>query len=202
MPIVHNIHKLIDFFSSFTVLPVDPDDVRDQILTYGIKDNIAFVGVHLDARVIYGAFHQYIDRTSVYGDPVINVDIYWDRSLTRDWKRLVCCKELLHLLDHSVSKAATKLECENLLRHLADPELLNAPFSEDKLQAWNDELMLFYAMAVLVPWDARESLYADYCEDNSRLGEIAKRIDLPESVVKIILSERWPPLYQTISGSK
>ena len=62
MPAVRNIHKLIEFFSSFTVLPVNPDDVRDQILSYGVKDEIEFVGVNLDRRIMLGAFHQYVVR--------------------------------------------------------------------------------------------------------------------------------------------
>jgi hypothetical protein len=74
MPAVRNIHKLIEFFSSFTVLPVNPDDVRDQILSYGVKDEIEFVGVNLDRRIMLGAFHQYVVRSAVYADPMIHVD--------------------------------------------------------------------------------------------------------------------------------
>jgi hypothetical protein len=201
MAVIRNIYKLIDHFSSFTVLPVDPDDVRDQIISYGIKDEIEFVGVTLDTRIIYGAFHQHIRRDGVYAEPVICADIYYDTSLTRDWRRLVCCKELLHILDHSVSKTASKMECENLVTHLAD-FTLESPFSREKLQAWTDELMMFHAAAVLFPWDARESLYRDYCQDNTRLDEIIKAVDLPESVVRLVLSEGWPNLYNTLSGGK
>src|ERR1700722_811156 len=149
MAIVRNIHKLIDFFSSYTELPIDPDDVRDKILSYGIKDEIEFVGVDIDTRIIYGAFRQYIYRNAVYGEPIVHVDIYYDRSLTRDWKRVVCCKELLHMLDLSISRAATREDCENLVDHLAGLTM-ESPFSEEKLRAWNDELMLFYALAVLL----------------------------------------------------
>ena len=33
MAAVHNIHRLIEFFSGYTTLPIDPDAVRDQILS-------------------------------------------------------------------------------------------------------------------------------------------------------------------------
>lgn len=202
MAAVRNIQRLIDSFSSHTTLPVDPDDVRDEILSYGIKDEIEFVGVDIDKRVMYGAFHQYIRRDSTYGEQIVHVDIYWDRQLARDWKRLVCCKELLHMLDPSVSKTATRQDCENLVSHLSDPSLMDAPFSEEKMQAWSDELMMFYAMAVLLPWDARESLYLDYRTDNSRLAVIAKSVDLPDIAVRLVLSDHWPRLYEVLGGSK
>jgi hypothetical protein len=44
------IHNLIEFFSTFTVIPIDPDDVKAQIIEYGVKDEIYFVGVTLDER--------------------------------------------------------------------------------------------------------------------------------------------------------
>lgn len=197
-----NIHKLIGFFSEFTVLPIDPDEVRDTIVSYGIKDEIEFVGVDVDDRVLYGAYRQYVKSDGLYADPVVHVDVYYNRSLGRDWKRLVCCKELLHMLDHTVSKTATKNDCENLVTHLAGLNLDgDPPFSNEKLQAWNDELMLYYAVAVLFPWEAREILYQDYCEDNARITEIVKVCDLPVSVVRLVLSDRWPRLYHLLAGS-
>ena len=199
MPTVRNIHKLIEFFSSFTVLPVNPDDVRDQILSYGIKDEIEFVGVNFNKRVMLGAFHQYISRAALYGDPEFHVDIYFDRSLPRDWKRVVCCKELLHILDHSTSKAATRGDCENLIAGMSTMKM-DAPFSPEKAQVWSDQLMLFYAMAVLFPWDAREVLYQDYRDDPSKLSAIAKAADLPDVVVQFVFSEHWPRLYASVAG--
>ncbi len=104
------------------------------------------------------------------------------------------------MLDHSASKTVSQDDCENLVTHIVklDPE---EPFSPEKLQAWTDELMMLNAIAVLFPWDAREILYADYNEDETRLDAIIKAVDLPESVVRVVLSDRWPKLYQTIAGS-
>jgi hypothetical protein len=178
MPAVRNIHRLIDHFSGFTTVPIDPDDVAAQIISFGVKDEIEYVGVDIDTRVIYGAYKQYTFRNTVYGDPIVHVDIYYDRSLTRDWRRVVCCKELLHILDHSISKSSTQQDCEKLVEHLAAFDY-SSPFSDEKLQAWNDELMTFYAMAVLLPWDAREILREDFLEDESRFPVIVEKCDLP-----------------------
>lgn len=77
---------------------------------------------------------------------------------------------------------------------------LDTPFSIEKAQAWSDQLMLFYAMAVLFPWDAREVVYDDYRQDPTKLGAIAKAADLPEVVVVSVLSDYWPKLYASVSG--
>jgi hypothetical protein len=192
------IHRLIEHFSTYTVVPIDPDEVRDKIISFGVKDEIEFVGVNLDTRIIYGAYHQYIRRSGVYTDPLVCADIYYDLSLTRDWRRLVCCKELLHLLNHSSSKTASLPECEALLGHLSEPNLL--PFSEEKLQAYNDTTMMLYAIAILFPWDAREVLKEDWNADPTRIDEIVRRIDLPPSVVRLVLSDRWPRHYDQLAG--
>src|SRR5258708_4870279 len=113
------IHNLIEFFSTFTVSPIDPDDIKDQIISYGIKDEINFVGVNLDTRVLRGALMHYSMKTGVYSDPILCADVFYDLTLERKWRRVICCKELLHLLDHSVSRTATREACEKLIDDLA-----------------------------------------------------------------------------------
>ena len=167
----NNIYSLIDFFSNFTVLPIDPDDVKEQIIEYGVKDEIEFVGVDLDEIVIIGAFHQYVKSDGVYADPIVCADIYYDRAQERKWRRVICCKELLHLLDRSHSRTATQQDCERLLDDLAIIEIPQSKFSPEALQAWEDHLTLYYAVAILFPIGAREILYPAYASGRLSLEQ-------------------------------
>jgi hypothetical protein len=197
-----NIHSLIDFFANFTVLPIDPDDVRDQILEYGVKDEIEFVGVTLDERIIIGAFHQYIRSPGVYADPIVCADIYYDRSQERKWRRVICCKELLHLLERSHRKTATQEECERLLDDLVQINGPKSKFSPEAMQAWEDHLTLYYAVAILFPIGARDILHPYFVSGSLSIEKISQDADLPESVVALVMSDRWPDLHSILLGSK
>jgi hypothetical protein len=192
------IYTLIGFFSSFTVVPIDPDDVKDQIIGYGVKDEISFIGVDLDARIIVGALHHYTRSPGVYADPIVCADIYYDRAQERRWRRVICVKELMHLLDRSSSMTATQTDCEKLLDDLTGIFEPSASFSLDALHAWHDHLMLYYAVTVLFPFDAREIYYPAYTNGLLSIEKIANDVDLPETLVRLVMSEGWTRIYETI----
>jgi hypothetical protein len=197
---VATIHKVVEFFSGFTVLPIDPDDVADQIKSYGVKDEIEFVGVTLDVRIIRGALHHYVHHPAVYAEPVICAAIYIDRSQPREWRRLVAIKELLHLLDESTSQTATAGDCEKLLDDLVNIKDAASEFDVSALQAWQDLLMLYYAMAVAFPENARDILFEDYKAGHISLQDIQSRVDLPMQAVELVMSEGWPAICRRVTG--
>jgi hypothetical protein len=196
------IHDLIDFFSSFTVLPIDPDDVADQIKSYGIKDEIEFVWVSLDVLIIRGALHHHISRPGLYADPVVCADIYIDKDQPSDWRRLVAIKELLHLFDHSKNQTATAFDCEKLIDGLASIRSAKSFLDVKALQAWADYLMLYYAISVAFPEAVRELFYDDYKAGHISVADVRHRIDLPEEVIRLVMSDTWPPILKEIVGRK
>jgi hypothetical protein len=194
------IHNLIELFSNFTVLPIDPDDVKAQIIEYGVKDQIYFVGVTLDERILRGALIHYTIPTGVYADPKICADVNYDIGQERKWRRVICCKELLHILDHSMGRTATREACERLIDDLVI--LFNngasEPFSIEKLEAWADTLMFYYAIAVLFPMEVRNELYPEFMAGRISLEEIARNADLPEELIEIAMNDAWIRMYDTI----
>lgn len=196
------VRKIVEFFSTFTVVPIDPNDVADQLKSFGIKDQIEFVEVELDVRVIRGALHHYVNHPAPYAEPVMCADIYIDKHQAREWRRLVAIKELLHLLDHSVSKTATAADCEKLVGHLASIKNLTSSFDINAIQAWTDTLMLYHAVAVAFPEGVRDILYEDYKTGRISLEDIKIHLDIPIQVIEMVMSDGWPPLCKQITGRK
>jgi len=195
------IHDIIKHFSSYTAAPVDPDDVAKQIKLAGIRDQIFFVEVDIEVRVLRGALHTYVLTKGVYSDPDICSDIFYAANQSRAWKRLVCCKELLHILDQSVSQTSTIDDFDKLIRGLCVPPNLGS--INDGVQIWTDRLMFYYASAIVFPMRARELLLAAKIPAGQTLQEVAARVlDIPEPVAMLVLSDNWPSLYKAIIGSK
>ena len=50
-----SVERLMDFFSSFRVVPVEIEDIRDQIVQeYKVADNILFTAVDCDPGILKG----------------------------------------------------------------------------------------------------------------------------------------------------
>ena len=198
------IHDLIEHFSSYVKVPINPDDVALQIKKAGIADEIRFIQVDLQSIILRGALNSYVLTDGVYGEPRVYSDIYFARELDRPWRRLVCCKELLHTLDVGVSQTVGPEAVERLIDGLCSKvEIKGAgPLTPEMLQVWNDQLMIWYATAILFPQSVRELVMPVFSNGLMTVEQIATRLDLPINMVMIVLSDQWPGLYKALTGKK
>lgn len=106
-----SVRDLIERYAGGTHLHVRVNVVREYMMSgeLAIKDRIRFIGVEIDVNVLRGFIHQYIEKP-LNGSalrPGACADIYYDRRQPIEWQRLVCCKELLHLMDPDSYKTNT-----------------------------------------------------------------------------------------------
>lgn len=195
-----DVKTLLKHFSSFTTLPIDPDDVIKELKSHGIKDEIEFVGVSLDVLIVRGSLYHYVRPSGVYSPPVLCAEIYYNLNQERRWRRLVCCKELIHILDRTPSRTTDQQGLEKLLRDMADPSKMTF-VSADNVASWTDYFTEFHAIAVLFPIEAREVLLPAYRAGKMTLADISDRADLPEEVVGVVMSDQWPVIYSALNGS-
>ena len=98
------IQQLVRTFESRTELPIEISEVRNAVVELGIQDEIIFSGEDMDPAKCRGVFYQYTQKRTPYGDPdLISLIIYSDR-LSIPWQRMVCCKEIVHVLDRQEGK--------------------------------------------------------------------------------------------------
>jgi hypothetical protein len=195
------IHDIIEHFAGFTTVPVDPDMVAEQVKSAGLRDDITFVGVDIDVLALRGALHTHVVRDGVYGEPQICSDIYYALNQTRAWRRLVCCKELLHILDNTVSKTSTAEEFESLVKGLCSGAASRS-FNTDALHVLADQLMIYYAIAIVFPFQVREAILLARATKQIDDATVAKWLDIPEEVCSLVMSSGWVNLYKALLGNR
>ena len=195
---------IIKEFDSRKSVPVDVNEVLQALISRGIKDEIWFWDADIDAKTLRGQLVHWdpaqdweypTDETQITKRRV--ADIYYAKNLTDDWQRLVCCKELLHILDPAGARAATQEAVMRLTEKIVlPPDLQDVT---DGYATATDRVALLQATAVLFPLRARELFKADGTLSNA---EIAKLVDIPSRYVAVVMSDSWPAIHKILIGLK
>lgn len=196
-----SIAELVRAFDVRKDVPVDVNDVKAALIERGVRDVIWFWSVDINAEVLRGQlvhWAQKHDAPKAVGEGEFRgvADIYYAESLTPDWQRLVCCKELLHIIDPENARAAIPEVVARLTEKISlPPDLQNG--LKDGLAALTDRVALLQATAVLFPWRARELIKN---AGNLSIPEIAKLVDLPERYVAAVMDDDWGLIHDIIVG--
>ncbi|MBX3447739.1 MAG: hypothetical protein KF765_13375 [Parvibaculaceae bacterium] len=190
-----NTGDLIKKFSDLENVPVDVDNVKAEIEKSGVVDEVYFWGATIDGEKLKGQF--VLTEPWEYPEGAARrrvADIYYDVSMTDDWQRLVCCKELLHILDPEGCQASTEAEVERLFARLALPRELQEPV-KDGAAVITDRVAVYQALAVLFPMSSRNLLMPKFKEERITLQDIAGFTDLPLRYTQLVMHEIWDEVY-------
>jgi hypothetical protein len=194
-----SVRSLIEHYANGTHLHVRVRDIRDYMVSgeLAIKDRIRFVGVEIDINVLRGFLHQYTKRP-LDGSalrPMACADVHYDRRQPIEWQRLVCCKELLHLLDPQGHRTNTPAHVKLQIERIALPPGMET-IRTDGMRVWGDRLADLQAIALLFPMEARRVLVGKV--DKIGPDNIARLVRLPEKYVRWVMSPQWEDMYPTI----
>ena len=103
------------------------------------------------------------------------------RDQTRDWKRIVYTKELMHAFDTDEEKADTPEKFDLQMQDLADPSTDRAPQARAEIKA------LWRALGVLCNADLREQFRLQFESNEISAAVIAARLRIPESYIRHLL---------------
>jgi hypothetical protein len=193
-----SVRNLIEYYANDTCLHVPVRKIRDHMIQrLGIKDRILFVGVEIDVNVLRAFIHAYKEK-EIKGSalrPMACADIHYDRRQPIEWQRLVCCKELLHLMDPADYKIKTPEHVKKQIERIALPPGMET-IRTDGMRVWGDRLADLQAIALLFPMAARQVLM----EKVDQIGpeNIARIAKLPEKYVRWVMSPQWDEMYPTI----
>ena len=188
------IRELLDAFEGGISLPVDLKEIAEWTRNKGFQDEVEFIGVELDIGVIRVFLHRFRFQKAVYGDPVSAAHIFYATNQEPEWINMVCAKELTHLCDGS-APVKRKEELENLLVRLAMPSDMKV-LMEDPEYAAFDKFGDAFGAAILLPMAARAQLLKPYNDEVILPEDIARFAVMPERYVRIVMSDRWEPLYE------
>ena len=191
------IAKLIEKFSRLAVLPVDVNAVLAEIRAMGHQDCVEFIGVDIDADVMLGKIKVFHVRNGVYSDPERHANIYYHRGLEPFWQRMICCKELTHLLDPADTHTNNIGDIDQLAERIGLPPEMQDPL-EDGPETNRDRLAEWRAAALLLPMAARELLMPAYREGKINTADVARLADIPSKYAAFVMSDNWPKVHELL----
>jgi hypothetical protein len=185
--------RLVEYFSETTELPIEIPDIRTKIVEFGIQDEIIFFPQDMDPGKLRGVYYQYTTRNAVYGDAILCSLIVYSSRLSIEWQRVVCCKELIHILDGQAERTKTPEEVLGLVDKLLGP-LSTEDFGIADFMAAKDRLALYQALALLFPAAARREAVQRLASGEDDIESIAEWACLPIALARVVMSDDWPEL--------
>jgi hypothetical protein len=191
-----SVAALIRACSVWDFVPVDVEKhVMPEFLKLGVKDQVYFWSdPKLNPAIMRGEIEHW-EYPLRENDPKPQrvADITYASQMAEDWQRLVCCKELLHLLDPIETRVSKPEEIEKLVEKIILPSDLQDPFT-DGIHAVTDRVAITYAAAVLFPLTARAILLPHIGKKFS-LPKIAEMAEIPTRYAYLVMSEMWPEIH-------
>lgn len=189
--------RLVGAFSTIRQLPVEIPDVRDVIVSFGIQDKIVCIPEESDPGKCRGVYYQFTTRNGVYGEPNLVSLIVYSSKLDVPWQRVICAKEMIHILDGQAEKTHTEEEVTGLIDKLLGP-LSTEDYGLADLMAAVDKLALYQSLTFLFPDSAREDARTQISRDKRSPKEIAEWACLPLPLSNLVISDDWPDLKKSM----
>ncbi len=185
--------NIYEFFATFTHLPIRLDDIRDQALEYGVVQEFQFIPVDIDPNILMG-MHCLYEETRTDGNKHKVAQIFWSSSINDEAvRRLICCKEILHVFDDDKLTARSIEAVGTLIDQIVIP-----PSSGISASVMSDQIGMLHALMVLLPRDALQNLMPAVEAGRLSVEDVAKLADIPEPYARLALSPIWQDILEKI----
>jgi len=192
------IGELVTIFRDRVDLPIDVNEVLAAIVASGVEVQTEFVGVELDTLILRGKYRLFQWPNGFYGgDPMLMANVYYHRHDSSDWQRIVCCKEIIHLLDPDNSFSHTREQQNALAEKIGLPLHLQDP-TKAPIDVNIDLVAEYIATAVLLPIASREAFMEPLRLKKISIDDIALIADIPSRYVSIVMSSTWPGVHEKL----
>jgi hypothetical protein len=174
-------------FAEQTLLPIRLKDVKAFILKTGEVSLIARFPIDdMDDLVLRGMLRVYRDRPPYAIEDRVMAQIAYYSGLHPYEVRLVCCKEMLHLLDNHRATASDRDKVSKLVEEITLP--IEAVASIPGLL---DHTKMLHALAILLPPAALTPLREAHQNGKLSAENVAQIARIPEEWARLALSEAW-----------
>lgn len=185
--------RLLEKLKAVESLPIEITELRDHIIEIGVQDRIIICIEDMDPRILRGMLYQYSHRPILYGEIEQVSLIVVSEHMSPEWKRLVCAKEMVHILDGPSEQTNTPEDVMGLIEKLLGP-LSTEDVSHTDYMALVDRIALYKGLALLFPDRARDWALTELSAGRKEIGDIASVVKIPEEFVSDVLDEAWPDM--------
>jgi hypothetical protein len=171
------IKSLVAHFSAQETVPIEIDQVIDQLRIMGVEAEIYYWAADINKDILRGQITHwdYPDNNGTL-HPVVDID--YSKHLSIDWQRLVICKELLHILDIDAARVNTPEKVKHLINRIVLPPELSES-AKDGLCVISDKFAVYQSVAILFPNAARKLLKPDFDAQRLTINDISRLLCMP-----------------------
>lgn len=192
-----SLQRLLKRFDPIRELPVEIPEIRDAIVNLGFQDDIRFIPCDkMNPAQLRGVFYQFTCHPRPYAAPELCTLIIYSSQMSREWQRLVCAKELIHVMDGKAEKTKTPDELQGLIDKIIGP-LSTEDFGLADVMAAKDKLAVYQALGVIFPDAARVDAFAAM-QNGMTKQQVMERASIPMQFINLVLAEAWPAIKKDI----
>lgn len=190
--------KILDEYIDIRDLPVRVDRLRQSILDFGAVDQIVFYeDDHEPDELQFGMLRVSKDKPPYFSGERCIAEIYHPGPIDNFSVRLICFKELMHILDEPALCAITRLDVSRLISQIALPPALSHELNKIFTPAYAADRSGFIpALIVMVPEHIRLELKPLYEDDKITRSELSELFEVPENIVDVVMSDDWTEVVQ------
>jgi len=186
---------LINMTEGTEKFPVRVNDIRAFFIDNGVQEEINLLEVDMDKDVCAAIFERRTDVAPPYSTSPRVANILISNQLNECWRRLIACKELIHLTDTDGHRAKTRQQIKTLI-----DDVLGLPNNQRDPQdmckeAQADWMAFNSALFLLAPVIAIDKMRDSYYAGKIDQMDIALFFKIPEVFVPLIMSEEYAEFY-------
>lgn len=204
-----NIKDLILEVDKEVEFPILVDNIAKILIQNNVRDDIEFVPADMDMQNVKGFIREWETVPAPYSSEGKRMArIYYSDKLNDCWKRYICAKELIHLLDGKFVAVDNPKKLSDLMIGMStdlgpwlqtmaqghpDDNPVRVPISAPCLVDYAAEWL---AIPVLVPPTAQKKIVDQYSSNKMTAYDVAYLFRIPQKFVPFITS----PIYDQFVG--
>jgi hypothetical protein len=189
----------------FSPLEKSPVKINDVVLAIrdaaaGAVEDIEYFEADINSEHLRGQLIEATYSTVPDGAGFLHRKhvIFFASSLDQFWRRLVICKELIHILDPDVCKISTPDALKHLISKIVIPPEFDHEVQKCGPAVLNDRNAEYIAVAVLFPLGVRNVLMNKYKQKKIGVIEISKLVGIPPKYVVYVMHDNWPEILKLL----
>ena len=186
-----SVSRLVRAFEGVGRVPVDLEEVVSKVRSFVPDERVTVLGVDIDPSKLRGlCLTVKEDDGSQVMMRIKHSRVLFSTRMPLCEQRLVCCKELMHVLDPDPIRTSSHNEILPLAERMAHGHTFSLQGPDD-VKAFMDAIAKWQALALLFPFGFYEEIYPKYKAGLIKLQQVADDLQIPASYAHVVLSDEW-----------
>ena len=188
--------ELIEYASQTAAFPVKIESVKNWFINNGYQEKINILEVDMPSDVCAAIFERRNDVAMPYSEVPRVTNILLSNELNECWRRLIACKELIHLMDANGNRANSREQIKTLINEIITFANNNfRPIGSMSPACTADLMAMERALYLLAPASAIDQIKPHYESGTIDNMDIALFFKIPVVTVDHIMSDQYADAY-------